>query len=261
MMDKGLLHLFILLGGTFVFVAVATAVYFVWYFHSIHKSLARINQLVLEKNDEDAYAEVLILWQHNPKVVDIGCLAVDVAYVAGRYAESIEHVETCQALLSDPQHVNTCYFENVLRITHPRWAEAQHPLRSWLNYALVRARFQRCYREYDYAGALACIDSYELFGDITPACSRAWRAYFHMLQGEYDQAREQLRLARQFDPKDKQYLSIQGHWHWIHGEQKEALEYYRQHQDWPSLEEDFHHIQQVFSLKTPELKQIGTSTA
>lgn len=256
MMDKGVWTMVILVGGTFVFIAVATAVYFTWYFATIHKALARINQQIVNRQYEDAYADVLGLWDRHPKVVDVGCVAVDVACVCKKYRESIEHAETCLSLLEDKQHISTGYFDLILRQPNMKWATAMRPMHTWLNYSIIRANFHRCYEEYDYSGALQCVDSYHTLGDISVACAHAWKAYFHMLQGHYHEAEGELSQARTIDPNDKQYLSIQGHWHLIHNEQEQAIAYYRRHNDWKSISEDFSHIRQVFGIKTPEEKAL-----
>lgn len=256
-MDKGLWTMIILVGGTFVFIAVATAIYFTWYFSTIHKTLARINQLVVQRQFDDAYGDVLVLWDQHPKVVDIGCVAVDVAFVCGKYRESIEHAEVCLSLLEDKQHISTGYFDLILRQPNMKWATTVRPMHTWLNYSIIRANFHRCYNEYDYAGALECVANYHVLGDITLACCHAWKAYFHMLQGHFDQAKEQLDIAKGFDPDDHQLQSIQGHWHLIHNEQEQALAYYRRHNEWKSIAEDFKHIQQVFGIKTPEEKMLA----
>jgi hypothetical protein len=255
-MDKGLWTMIIMVGGTFVFIAVVAFIYFYQQYSSITAELARINKLALAGKMEDAHADVMVLWDRHPRVIDIGCLAVDIAIAARKHQDAIEHAEVCLRLLDDPQHVNLEYFELLLQRSEHINKKNQGFLKYWLNYSILRAHFDRCYSEYDYAAALACVETHEKSGAYYPAQAQSLKAYFHMLQGHYEEAKAHLDAARQADAQDKQYLAIQGHWHLIHGEQAEAVKFYRLHDNWKSIEEDFHHIQQVFNIKTPEQRMV-----
>ena len=119
------------------------------------------------------------------------------------------------------------------------------------NNILASAHVLENYQECNYEAALLGIDQLNQKIPFNQQVVDAWRAYFCMLLGKFDEAKKHLDKAQLQDTAQNQFYAIKGHWHLIHGDVKAAIECYHLQKDKKSMEDDFRHIEMVFGIKPP----------